>query len=89
MCSKKSLFLTCQIFGLLVNTFATEEKYLVHNRKNLTITIKMELSEKKKTFSKFSPAFLKSKLNFECFEKKDDSHSFCISVITDFENVVR
>ena len=49
----------------------------------------MELSEKKKTFSKFSSAFLKSKLNFECFEKKDDSHSFCISEITDFENVVR
>ena len=40
-----------QILGLLVNTFTTDEKYLVLNRKNLTISIEMELSQKKKTFS--------------------------------------
>ena len=52
-CSKKSLLLACQIFGLLVNTFATDEKYPVLNRENITITIQMILSEKKKVFLKF------------------------------------
>ena len=49
----------------------------------------MQLSEKQKTFSEFLAAILKSCLNFEYFEKKDDPQSFCISDITDSENVVR
>ena len=49
----------------------------------------MQLSQKQKTFSEFLAAFLKSWLNFEYFEKKDDPHRFCISEITDSENVVR
>ena len=81
--------INCQIFGLLVNTLATDEKYPVLNRQNLTILIQMELSKKQITSSQFFASFLKSKLNFENFEKKDDPHSFCISEITDSENVVR
>ena len=57
---KKSLLLTCQILGLLVNTLAADEKYPVLNRDNLTIPIQMELSQKQKTFSDFFAAFLKS-----------------------------
>ena len=49
----------------------------------------MQLSPKKKTFSQFFPAFFKSRLIFEHFEKKDDPHNFCISEITDPENVVK
>ena len=49
----------------------------------------MQLSQKQITFSQFYAAFWKSGLNFECFEKKDDPDSFCISKITDSENVVR
>ena len=86
---KKSLLLTCQILGLLVNTLATDEKYPVLNRDNLTIPIQMLLSQKRKIFSEFLAAFLKSRLNFEHFEQKDDPHRFCISKITDSENVVR
>ena len=48
---KKSLLLTCKIFGLLVNTLGTDEKYPVLNRDNSTIPIQMQLSEKQKTFS--------------------------------------
>ena len=48
---KKSLLLTCQILGLLVNTLAAEEKYLVLHVDNLTISIQMQLSQKQKTFS--------------------------------------
>ena len=86
---KKSLLLTCQILGLLVNTLAADEKYPVLNRDNLTIPIQMLLSQKRKIFSEFLAAFLKSRLNFEHFEQKDDPHRFCISKITDSENVVR
>ena len=53
LCSKKSLFLTCQILGLLVNTLPADEKYLVLNRDNLTIPIQMQLSEKPKILLTF------------------------------------
>ena len=86
---KKSLLLTCQILGLLVNTLATDEKYPVPNRENLTIPIQMQLSQKQKTFSEFFAEFLKFRLNFEHFDRKDDPHSFAISEITDSANVVR
>ena len=68
---------------------AADEKYPVLNRDNLTISVQMQLSQKQKTFSEFLAAFLKSWLNFEYFEKKDDPHRLCISEITDSGNVVR
>ena len=85
---KKSLLLTCQILGLLVNTFATDEKYPVLNKDTLTIRIQMQLSKKQKVFAQFFAAFSKCKISFEYFEKNDEPHRFCISVITDFENIV-
>ena len=88
-CSKKCLLLTFQILALLVNKLATEEKYRVLNEDNLTIPIQMQLSQESKTFSLFFAAFSKSTLNFKYFEKKDDPHSFCISKITDSENLAR
>ena len=81
--------MTCQILRLRVNTLATDEKYPFLNRENLTVPILMQLSQKQKTFAEFFPEFLKSKLNFQYFEKKDDPRSFCISEITDSKNVVR
>ena len=86
---KKSLLLTCKILGLLVNTLAADEKYPVLTRDNLTIPIQMPLSQKRKTFSEFFAEFLKSRINFNYFGKKDDPHRFCISEITASENVVR
>ena len=68
---------------------AADEKYPVPNRDNLSIPIEMQLCQKQKTFSEFLAAFLKSILNFKHFGKEDDPHSFCISEITDSENVVR
>ena len=85
---KKSLLLTCKILGLLVNTLAANEKYPVLNRDNLTIPIQMQLSQKQKTFSQFFSAFLTSSWNLKYFEVKDDPQRFCISEITDSENVV-
>ena len=45
----------------------------------------MQVSPKQKTFSRYFSAFLKSSLNFEHFQKKDDSHSWGISKITESE----
>ena len=77
--SKKSLLLTCQILGMLVNTLATDKKYLVLNRDNLTIPIQMQLFQKQNAFSKFFAAFLEFILNFKDFESKDDHHRFLFS----------
>ena len=54
----------------LVNTLDADDRYAVLNRRNLTIPIQMQLSQKQKTFSQFFAAFLKSSLNFKHFEKK-------------------
>ena len=45
--------------------------------------IPMQLSLKQKSCSQFFFRFLKSSLNFEHLQKKDDSHSSDISEITD------
>ena len=60
LCSKKSLLLTCQILGLLVNTLAADEKYLVLHRDNLLTPIQRQLSQQQNTFPQFFGAFLKS-----------------------------
>ena len=74
---------------MLVNTLAADGRYPVLNRDTLTIPIQMQLSRKAKTFSHFFATFLKSRLDFEHFVKKDDPHRCCISEIKDSENVVR
>ena len=66
----KSLLLTCQILGRLVNTFAADEKYPVVNSDKLPIPIQMQLSYKQKNFSEFFAALLKFKLKFEHLQKK-------------------
>ena len=67
---KNSLLLTCQILGLLVNSFSADEEYPILNRDKLTIPIQLQLSEKEKTFSQFLAAFLKSRLIFQDLKKK-------------------
>ena len=67
-CSKKSHLLTCQIWGYLVNTLATNKKYPVLNKDNLTIRIQMQLCLKKKKISKIFAIALKSRFTFKDFE---------------------
>ena len=78
---KKSLLLTCKILGLLLNTLAADEKYPVLNRKNVTIPIQMQLSQKQKIFSEFFAAYLKSRLNFKYFDQKDDPYRFLLPIL--------
>ena len=67
---KKSLLLTCQILGLLVNILASDEKSPLLKRDNLTTPIQMQLSLKDKDFSVFFAPYLKFSLNFKYLEKK-------------------
>ena len=72
-----------QNLGLLVNILAGYDKYHILNRDNLMIKTEMHLFQKQKPFPLFSASFLKSRLNFKRFEKKDDPYSFSISEIKD------
>ena len=72
----------CKILSLFVNTLTADDKYSLLNRDSLTQSIQTLLSQKQKTFSQIFSSFLKSTLNFEHFQKKDDPHSRCISEIT-------
>ena len=76
------MLVLCKFLRLLVKTLTDDEKYSLLYRENLTQPIQILLSQKRKTFSQFFSAFLKFTLNFEDFQKKDDSHSRYISQIT-------
>ena len=62
---KMSLSVIHKIVGLFVNTFTVDGRHYMLNRENLTQPIHIQLSQKQKTFSEFSFAFLKSVLNFQ------------------------
>ena len=62
-----------------------EDKYSLLNRDTLMQPIQMQLSQKQKTFSKFCSEVLKSRQNFQHFQKKDDTHGSIISEIRDSE----
>ena len=80
---KKSLLVLCKTLSLFVSTLTAVDKYSLPNRHNLTQPIQILLSQKQKTCSGFFSQFLKSTLNFEYFQKKDDPHTRCIFDITD------
>ena len=76
------MLVLCKFLRLLVKTLTDDDKYSLLYRENLMQPIQILLSEKRKTFSQFLSAFLKSTLNFEHFQKKDDPHTRCSSQIT-------
>ena len=73
------------IAGLSFNTLTADDKYSLHNRKNLLQPIRMQLSKKQKNFLELFCAFLKSRLKFEHFEEKNDPHRVCISETTEYK----
>ena len=56
---ERSLLVIHKILRLFVYTFTADDKHYLLNTKNLAHRIQMQLSQKQKTFSKFSFAFLK------------------------------
>ena len=65
----------CKVLRLFVNIFTANDKYSLLNRDNLTPPIQMKLSQKQKALAQSFAALLKSRLNFEDFQKKDDPHT--------------
>ena len=82
---KRSLLVIPKILNLFPNTLSANGKYFALNGENLTQPIQMQLSQKPKTFPQFVAVFLKTSLNFEHFQRKNDSHSWAISEITDYK----
>ena len=76
------MLVCCKVLKLLVKTLTDDEKYSLLHRENLSQPIQILLYQKRKAFSQFFSAFLKSTLTFEHFQKKDDPHSRCVSQIT-------
>ena len=76
-----------EILRVFVNTSTADGKHPVQECHNLQLPIEMQLSEKRKSFSKFFVPFLESTSNFNHFEKKDDCHSSCISDIRNCQNL--
>ena len=70
---------------LFVNILTADGKYFVLNRDKLTQPIQIQLSQKQETFYEFFSKFLKCTLNFEHFQKNDDTDRRCISEITEFK----
>ena len=80
---KKSALVRSKILGLFVNTSPVEYKYSRRNMETLAQQVQTPLSLKKKTFSVFFIAFLKSTSNGEHFQKKEESSRLSISEIID------
>ena len=74
-----------ELLGQFVNTLTANYKYSRYNPENLWQQVPRPISKKPKTFSGFSITFLKSTLNLEYFEKKDQSHSLSITEIINCE----
>ena len=79
---RKSLLGICKSLRLFVNTMSAVDKCSLPNTDNSMQPIHNQLSQKLKTFSKLFPAFRKSRLNFEHFQKKDDANSLFICEAT-------
>ena len=57
---------------MFVNILTTNDNYSPLNGDKLRQPIQMHLSQQHKKISQFISAFLKSRLNFEHFQKKED-----------------
>ena len=75
----------CQILRLFVNALTADDKYSGSNMLTFPQQFQTPLSQKKKTFSGFSIAFLKCAWNLVHFQKKDEYPSLIISEVIDAE----
>ena len=78
---KRLVLVRSQVLGQFVNTMTADYKYFRQNLENLPQQVQTQICLEPKTFSRFFIASLKSALNLEYFEKKDESHSLSITEI--------
>ena len=79
--SKRLLLIRSELLGQFVNILTADYKYSRQNWENLWQEVPMQIFLKLKTCFRFFIAFLKSTLNLQYFEKKDQSHSLSITEI--------
>ena len=72
---KQSLLVMHKIVRLFVNALSADNKHYLLNREKLTQPIQMQLPQQQKRFYQLLFEFLKSILNFEHFQTKDEPHS--------------
>ena len=82
---KKSPSVWHEILRLFVQALTADDKYSGSNMQNFHQQFQMQLSQKKKIFSRFFILFLKSTWNLEPFQKKYEYPSLIISEIIDTE----
>ena len=80
---KKSPSFWYEILRLFTNGLTADDKYSGSNMQNLQQQFQTPVSQKQKTFSGFSIAFLDCPWNLEIFLKKDEYPSLIISEIID------
>ena len=78
---KRLVLVRSEVLGQFVNTITAVYNYIRQNLENLRQQVQTQISLKPKTFSGFFIALMKSTLNLEYFEKKDQSHSLSITEI--------
>ena len=78
---KRLVLVRSEVLGQFVNTMTADYKYFRQNLENLPEQVQTQISLKPKTFAGFFIASLKSTLNLEYFEKKDESDSLSITEI--------
>ena len=74
-----------ELLGQFLKTLTSDYKCSRQNLENLWQQVPRQISRKAQSFSGYFVAFLKSTLNFEYFEKKDQSHSLSINEIINCE----
>ena len=74
-----------EILGLLDNTLTANYEYSRSNRENLRLPIQIKFSKNAETFCFILLAFLESKLNLQCSEKKIERHRSSVSEVIDSE----
>ena len=78
---KKSDLFWSYILRLFANTLIADDKYSCRNMHNFLQQLQTLFSEKRKTFSGYFTAFLKSAWNLQHFEKNDECPRLIISEI--------
>ena len=78
---KRLVLVRSEVLGQFVNTITAVYNYIRQNLENLRQQVQTQISLKPKPFSGFFIALMKSTLNLEYFEKKDQSHSLSITEI--------
>ena len=74
-----------EVLGQIVNTLTADSKHSRQNRENLSQQVPVQTSMKLKSCSRFLIAFVKSTLNLEYFERKDQCQRLSILEIINCE----